>query len=100
MLHNRINYLNVKAKLTCCSYFDFRFGFPKNFTSRKFKYRKIGTFIDKEFGPPPSPPPPEKCALNLAEIAYITTFHIDGWVCGGPLGDVLGVPGPPGPPVR
>ena len=56
--------------------------------------------LDKEFGPPPSPPPPEKCALNLAEIAYITTFHIDGWVCGGPLGHVSGVPGPHGTLVR
>ena len=61
------------------------------FLIKPYSLKSLGCFIDKEF----RPPPPLKCAENRVEIAYITTFYIDGWVCGGPLGHVSGVPGPP-----
>ena len=45
-------------------------------------------------------PPLKKLQIDLIFLAYITTLHIDGWVCEGPLGHVSGVPGTPGLPVR
>ena len=52
-----------------------------NLDKSQFHWNKLGDLLDKTFRQPTQLTPlPLKVCIESGGVAYITTFHIDGWV--------------------